>query len=130
MGLDPAVIDILLTGDRIVVITPFQYVEYIVDFFSSKPISSWVERREEFFSLNKQAVKIVQSTFYNSTSCWDHDLTGEGQVIGLADTVSEFSLQVPDLGVLFMIFPGCVLESGYFVLRLSSLLRTSCFLPE
>lgn len=48
-----------------------------------------IEKRPDFEFTNNNARLSIQSTKGYSTPIWDHGLKGEGQVIGLADTVSD-----------------------------------------
>jgi putative bacteriocin precursor len=57
-----------------------------------RPVVRWIDERETFQLLNNVAAQGIQSLTYSGTPIWARGLTGVGQVVGVADTVSAFAM--------------------------------------
>ncbi len=79
---------LFLAGERIVAGTPPFLVEIFLSFAATRPLVRWVDAVETFEKVNLNAAKGTQSGDGRRTPIWDHGITGKGQVIGAADTVS------------------------------------------
>jgi hypothetical protein len=81
-------IGLFLNGERFTAATPRQLVEAFLSWAATQPLVRWIDERETFRKFNNLAVKGVQSASGQGTPIWARGLRGEGQVVGLADTVS------------------------------------------
>ena len=86
-GLGLQSVGLYLNGERFTASTPRQLVEAFLSWAATQPLVRWIDERETFRKFNNVAVKGVQSARGLSTPIWARGLKGEGQVIGVADTV-------------------------------------------
>jgi hypothetical protein len=85
IGLFP--VGLYLNGERFTASTPRPLVQAFLSWAATQPLVRWIDERERFRKFNNVAVKGVQSARGLSTPIWARGLKGEGQVIGVADTV-------------------------------------------
>ncbi len=81
-------VNLAVTGERIVATCPKSLVASLISWVAAKPLVRFVDERETFTAFNDVASTGIQSTDGFSTPIWERGLRGQGQVIGIADTVS------------------------------------------
>ena len=76
-------------GERVVAGVPSFLVELFLSWAAMLPLLRWIDAVETFVPLNANAAKGMQSSDGRSTPIWSRGITGKGQVIAAADTVSS-----------------------------------------
>ncbi|EFC37087.1 predicted protein [Naegleria gruberi] len=82
-----------IVGDGMIDIqVPFKFLDRIAEFLLDNPSVKWIQRREPMRTSNKVATKHAQGLRTdgelntNSNPIWERNITGEGEVITVADT--------------------------------------------
>ena len=72
---------------KLAVKTTCTNLEHVTSFFSSRTSVYAIQIRTDMHVLNKHATKVMQGSGAGlQTVLWDQGLTGEGQIVGIADT--------------------------------------------
>ena len=76
-----------VSGRKLAVKTTCTNLEHVTSFFSSRASVYAIQIRTDMHVLNKHATKAMQGSGAGlQTVLWDKGLTGEGQIVGIADT--------------------------------------------
>jgi len=78
----------LAEGGRKAVVTPrsASMLKPIIMWLARQPLVHWVEEDKEVSLRNQQATMAIQSWDASTHTIWDQGITGDGQVVGVADT--------------------------------------------
>ncbi|MFP4142626.1 MAG: S8 family serine peptidase [Thermoplasmata archaeon] len=74
------------SGDRLEIETKSSYIEDIAEIEEV----SWMEEKVEIELMNADAQWITQTGTSDNRSIWDHELQGDGQIVGVSDTGLDY----------------------------------------